>query len=253
VTPGVEPVTKEGRARLGGWSLLGDPVGMEVLCTSGFDFVGMDTQHGFFGFDRAVRMLQIANLCHAPAIARVPLELMSWIPKYLDAGADAVMVAMVQGAAEVKLAVDLSRYQPLGARSFGGGTRNGVGETDGRDPAGVVPSVYVMIETRAAVDNIEDICDVDGLTGVFVGPTDLGFALGRPYPLPPGDEQWLSAVHRVARVANQSGRRAGIFATDGDDARAWATAGFTDVILSSDIGLLRGAVRDHLQRARSEG
>jgi 4-hydroxy-2-oxoheptanedioate aldolase len=223
---------------------------MEVLCRAGFDFVGMDGQHGFFDFDRAARAIQIANAFGVPIIYRVPLEHMSWAPRYLDAGADGIMIAMVGSAWDVERAVELSRYQPGGKRSFGGGKRNGVGEPPGEDPTVVMAPVYIMVETLAAVENLEEIAEVPGLSGMFIGPTDMALALGRGYPPRSDDQELISVAQRVIKVADDRGLRAGIFANDGNDARDWAAAGFTDIILSSDIGLLRGAVRDHLGRAR---
>jgi 4-hydroxy-2-oxoheptanedioate aldolase len=235
--------------RLGGWSIMGDRVAVEAMCKTGFDFVGIDAQHGFFAFDTAASGLQVANLCRVPCLVRVPADQLGWVPRYLDAGADGVIVAMVSSPAEARQAVALSRYQPWGQRSYGGGPRNGVGAVNGTAADGA-PEVFPMIETRAALEAVEEIAAVHGLTGLLVGPVDLGLALGRPHPLPSDDGPWREAVTGVRQACARHGLRSGMFATDAEDARMWAWLGFSDVIVSSDISMLRRAMSQELARAR---
>ncbi len=108
-----------------------------------------------------------------------------------------------------------------------------------------------MIETRDAMESVDTIAGVPGVTGLFVGPVDLGLALDRPYPLPSDDQPWRQAISKVVEVCNQHNVRPGMFAADGDDASNWLASGFLDVVVSSDISMLRMAMHEHLVRARS--
>lgn len=255
VSPGAgqsdDPGTTLGsKARIGGWSIIGDRVAVEAICRTDVDFVGIDGQHGFFAFDRAAVAVQVANLCSIPCFVRVPADQLDWIPRYLDAGADGVVVAMVSTAQDARRAVALSRYQPVGQRSYGGGKRNGVGEEATGDIERRVPEVFAMVETAGALEELEEIAATPGLAGLYVGPVDLGLAMGRPYPLTSDDAPWRAALDAVVRACEAHGLRSGMFATDGDDAREWLSVGFRDVVLSSDIALLRRALHEHLERAR---
>lgn len=237
--------------RLGGWSIMGDRVALEAMCRSGFDFVGIDAQHGFFAFEKASAGLQIANLCGATCLVRVPVDHLSWVPRYLDAGADGLVIAMVNSPEEARRAMELSLYQPSGRRSYGGGPRNGVGAQGGRSLTRG-PEVFPMIETRQGFEAVEEIAAVPGLAGLFVGPVDLGLALDRPYPLSDDDGQWREAVAKVQNVCAAHKVRSGMFATDAEDARLWFSVGFTDVILSSDIAMLRRTMSQQAARARQQ-
>ena len=238
------------QVRLGAWSILGGRGGVEALCRSGADFVGIDAQHGFFAFDEAALCIQIANLCGVRCFVRVPIDQYDWIPRYLDAGADGVILAMVSKAAEVERAVTLSRYQPLGRRSWAGGKRNGVGE--GTTGVGVreaiAPEILPMIETAEGVGHLKEIAAVPGIAGLYVGPVDLGLAMEDSGT---GEALWREAVESVVAVARENRIRPGMFAIDGDDARNWAAIGFRDIVLSSDVALLRRCLDDTVKRARA--
>jgi len=179
----------------------------------------------------------------------VPAEHLDWIPRYLDAGADGIVIAMVETAEQARRAVELARYQPAGCRSYGGGKRNGVGDPAGAGLVGPPPEIVAMVETAGAASDIEGICSVEGLNGVWVGPTDLALAVGGQYPLV-DDRPWLAKLDEVVAACEAHGKRPGMFATDGDDARRWLQLGFTDVVLSSDISLLRRALHQQLELAR---
>jgi len=237
-------------SRVGGWVIMGGRVGVEAMCNTGFDFVGIDAQHGFFGFDAAALAVQVANLCGVHCLVRVPVDQLGWVPRYLDAGANGVIIAMVTSPEQARAAVELSRYQPEGRRSYGGGKRNGVGESIPESLETEVPEVFAMVETRTALDRVRELAEVPGLAGLFVGPVDLGLAMSRPYPLSSDDAPWRAAVSAVADLCSRQSVRAGMFATDGDDARRWLAEGFTDVVLSSDIAMLRRALNENLVRAR---
>ena len=246
-----QDMVSKGELRVGGWSIIGDRVIAEALCQSDIDFIGIDSQHGFFAFDRASVAIQVANLCKTPCFVRLPAEQLDWIPRYLDAGADGIVVAMACSAKDARKAVALSLYQPTGERSYGGGKRNGVGEVPVGGSSFPAPEIFVMIETLRVLENLEDIAATPRISGLYVGPVDLGLAMGRPYPLMNDDIPWRSALRKVVEVCEAHGIRSGMFAVDGDDARQWLSFGFRDVVLSSDISLLRRALNDNLELARS--
>lgn len=237
--------------RVGGWSIIGDRVIAEAFCQSDIDFIGIDSQHGFFAFDRAAVAIQVANLSQTPCFVRLPVEQLDWIPRYLDAGVDGIVVAMACSPEDARRAVARSLYQPTGERSYGGGKRNGVGDNAINGSDFPVPEVFIMIETVRALENLEDIAATPGISGLYVGPVDLGLAMGRPYPLMDDDVPWRAALAKVVEVCEAHSIRSGMFAVDGYDARQWLSFGFRDVVLSSDISLFRRALNANLEIARS--
>lgn len=229
-----------------GWSMLGDPLSIEALGRAGFDFVGLDVQHGFFGFESTVRAIQQLDAMGVPAFVRINCREIDKLPHYLDAGASGAIIAMVTGPEDAALAVRLSRYQPKGARSYGG-QRYGL-RPEPADVADVQPSIYVMIETSEAARRVNEIAAVPQISGLYVGPVDLSLALG--VPADRTDHDFDAALSEVISAAHAQRIQAGTFATSGADARELAAMGFDEVVISSDIALLRASLNEELADAR---
>lgn len=237
-------------AKLGGWLSTGDPLVAEAVARAGFDFVGLDLQHGGYGLVEAARTLQIIDLVGVPSLVRLSSEELGTVPRYLDFGATAVMVATVDGPDIAERAVRLTRHQPDGDRSDGGSRRFSLAPAGG---PGTGVQVWTMIETRAGLEAVEDIARVPGLYGLAVGPADLARALGVPWERRLDDAGWCAGVDRVLAVAKAAGLATCIFAGSGADARAWGAHGFDHVVLSNDLDLLRSAMRRELQAGRGDG
>lgn len=231
---------------LGGWSMLGDPLSIEALAQAGFDFVGLDVQHGFFGFDSTVRAIQQLDALRVPALVRISRREIDRLPRYLDAGAAGAIIAMVTGPEDAELAVRLSRYQPKGDRSYGG-QRYGL-RPEPADVADVQPRIYVMIETAEAARRVNEIAVVPQISGLYVGPVDLGLALG--VPADRTDQDFVGALNQVISAAHSQRIQAGMFSSSGADARELAGMGFDEVVISSDIALLRASMNEELAAAR---
>ena len=261
--------------RFGVWSMLPNAEAIEALAsTSRADFVGVDGQHGAHGFRDIVDAIRLLDLLGVESLVRISELELELIPRFLDFGAAGVIVAMVDDAEVTRRVVSLARYQPEGLRSYGGRRYGLSAEPDSLRT--VKPAVYVMVETAKALDNLEEIAAVPGLTGLFVGPVDLALALGGDGKVvrrlsetaagvgaaaPPEDagleEDWRVALARVRDVAHAAGLEAGMFSIGGIDAAHWAAAGFDRVVVSSDIALLRlgarlGAGKPVDRLARSE-
>ena len=161
----------------GGWITGPSFHGPEEFARAGYDYVGFDVQHGYL--DDADVAVILRRLDHVPiaTAVRLPSNHPAPIGRVLDAGADAVIVAMVDTPQQAAAAVAATRYPPDGVRSFGP-LRAGMG----RDPAELQSrvSTFAMIETAAGLAAVEEICSVPGLSGIYVGPADLAISLGVP-------------------------------------------------------------------------
>lgn len=226
--------------------MLGHPVAVECLAKAGLDFVGLDVQHGFFGFEAAARAIQYLDALGVPALVRIAFAELEHLPRHLDAGATGAIIAMVDSPDDAERAVRRSRYQPHGDRSYGG-QRYGL-RPEPPDLAQVRPAIHVMIETAAAMARVEQIAAVPGIAGLYAGPVDLSLAVGCHPDM--GDPDFAEAMGRILDAAHSHGVRAGTFAVSGVDARNLAGAGFDEVVVASDVALLRQALAAEVAAAR---
>jgi 4-hydroxy-2-oxoheptanedioate aldolase len=227
---------KEPGQRAGIWGTLGEPRLGAALEHAGFDWVCLDGQHGHFD-DRSVReTFALRRDPTTTVLVRVLANDGPLIGRALDAGADGVIVPMVQSAEEAEQAVRAAHYPPRGGRSLGpmhGATPYGVAAGAARRPM-----VAVMVETQVALDDVERIARTPDLDMIFVGPFDLSLALGRKLEDVLADTGQDAPLPRVVAACREAGILAGAFAGEPRRARAMLAHGFEWVAAATDVGLL---------------
>lgn len=214
----------------------------EVFSYAGYDTVTIDAQHGMFGRDTILRLLQAVSNGPATPIVRLaaldPGEI-GWV---LDAGAQVVICPMINSADQAAALVQACRYPPRGERSFGPARSLLDSPPNYLENADREVMVWAMIETHAAVENMAAIIATPGLDGVFVGPNDLALALD----LAPGgliSPTVAAVLDRVSALAHDRGLAAGLFCANAVEAKEWADRGFDLVTPGSDAALVKaGAV-----------
>jgi 4-hydroxy-2-oxoheptanedioate aldolase len=243
-----------GEPTIGAWCTIPSSVPAEFFAMSGFDYVGVDCQHGLPGPDSLVPMLQAITGHDVPAVVRVPVGSGWWIQRALDSGAEAVIIPMVNSAEEAAAAVRHCRYAPAGERSFGPIRSELVVGTAPEDVNAAV-ACLVMIETRAGVAAAEEICATPGVDGVYIGPADLAISYGLPPRLAPVPGPHAEAMDRVQAACAANAIVAGIHAANGTQAAQYLRAGYQMVTISSDLAMMRSYARTQLRAARepSEG
>jgi 4-hydroxy-2-oxoheptanedioate aldolase len=235
---------KEDKPALGCWLSIPDSFCAEALARLGFDWLCIDMQHGLIDYQRALTMLQAISITEAAPVVRVPWNDAGIIMKMLDAGACAVIVPMIETRADAERAVAACRYPPAGSRSFGP-TRailSAGGDYFARSAEYVC--CIPMIETKPALDNLDDILSVPGVDAVYIGPMDLCLSLGLP-PTPDGNDPiYVEARQKVVDACRRHNVIAGIHSSAAVGA-ARASEGFRFVLIVSDVtALARGAVQD---------
>jgi 4-hydroxy-2-oxoheptanedioate aldolase len=242
---------REGGTAVGYWTVLDAPVATERIAMTGYDYIGVDAQHGLMGYDGVLRNLMAVDAAHrAAGVVRVAANDPVGIGQALDVGALAVIVPLVDTAADAAAAVRAARYTGTGRRSYGP-MRSGL--RVGPRPADADRQVLVlaMIETEEGLANVEDIARVEGLDGLYIGPSDLMLAVGGAYPGDPGRADALeAAVERVRAAADAAGIVPAIHTLDGATARRRLAAGFRMVTIASDLTHLEAAARGHLAAAK---
>ena len=175
--PWLEAIRSGGTA-IGGWISNSSTINAEVMGTAGFDYIVIDTQHGAIDYSAMLPMLQVLSIGASTPMVRVPSCDSGHIGKALDAGARAVIVPMVNDRASCEQALSFTRYAPDGERSYGPTRAVLVEGDDYFDFAGDEISAIPMIETREAMNNIDDILSVPGIEAIYVVPTTCPSAWG---------------------------------------------------------------------------
>lgn len=235
-----------------GWLSIDSPYLAEQLSYAGFDAVNVDLQHGMFGLDRAITLVQAVSAGPATPLARCPSHDPAIIGKLLDAGAYGIICPAVDTADQAAAFVAACRYPPVGRRSFGPSRGLLYGGPDYFEQADQTILTWAMVESMPALDNLDAILATPGLDGIFVGPNDLALALGEApgQRVPP--TRTMAALERIARSARQAGRFAGIFCADGQLARQLAALGYGLVVPGNDAGMLKQIATDRIAEARGE-
>jgi 4-hydroxy-2-oxoheptanedioate aldolase len=242
---------KEGRAALAGWLQLSGSLHAEALARLEYDAVVVDLQHSLTDFASVVPMLSAIENGGSEPFVRLQVNDPADTMKLLDAGAYGVIAPLVNSAEDAKRFAKALHYPPHGVRSYGprrpslryGSTYSGI--------ASETIVAFVMIETRLALHNIDEILAVDGIDGVFIGPTDLALDLGHGPTVDSDQPELVAAIASIREKAHAAHRRAGIFCGSGDYARKKISEGFDFVTAAPDLTLLMGAARAVIAQARS--
>jgi 4-hydroxy-2-oxoheptanedioate aldolase len=235
---------------LGYWSVIDSPVSTEWLAHIGWDYIALDLQHGLIGYDGMLRGLTAIDSAHGPAgLIRVEANDMTPIGRALDAGAAGVIVPLVDTAEDAARAVSAAKYPPNGLRSYGPmRSQLRIGPTPADADRDTL--IIAMIETPLGLANVEAICSVSGLDGVYVGPSDLRLAVGGSSPSDPSvNDEFETALIRIHRAAAAAGIAAGIHTPTGDIAARRLGEGYTFASVASDLTHLKAVSAAHLKAA----
>jgi 4-hydroxy-2-oxoheptanedioate aldolase len=217
---------------------------------AGYDWVCIDTQHGLIGYDQMLPMLQAMSATGTPAFVRVPWNQPADIMKALDAGAQGVIVPMVNSPEEARRAVGACRYPPEGYRSWGP-TRAAL-QISGFGPESANRAVVciVMIETVEGMAALDEILAVPGVDGVYVGPNDLAVThLMKPDATASSPEHRL-LIETILEACVRHGLTAGIHCAGTDTAIRWREAGFRMLNIDNDSVFLRAGAAHVLEAMR---
>src|SRR5215216_3891029 len=240
----------ENRTALGLCMTVPGSIGAEIFAGTGVDYVCVDQQHGVIDYDSMVPMFQAIRAEGTAPITRVLSNDPYLTMKALDAGAWGVIVPLIGSAEDAARAVSACRYPPRGKRSYGPVRAAGViGSRDPEELGGEVLCL-VMVETREALERVDEIAATPGLDGVYIGPSDLALSLGLPPTLDVKEDEHVEAIRRIREACHEHGIAAGIHAPSGEWASRHAEAGFDLITVATDAPLLRGAALREMTAAR---
>lgn len=244
-----------GPALVGAICSVSDPFAAEVLGHAGFDWVCVDLQHGMITPGDLVGLLQGLDASGTPTLVRVPWNEPAPIMRALDSGAAGVIVPMVNSVRDAEAAVAACRFPPAGIRSWGP-TRAALGRSGyGVETANREVLCAVMIETREAMDALDDILAVPGIDAAFIGPSDLAIAHGMAPSLRADDPELERQILRVRDTCATHGVIPAVFTSGHEAAIRWERAGFRIMTVGSDRLLMMEAAQGLMASIRnpSEG
>src|ERR1700761_1185164 len=221
----------------GAWSVIPSPLSVRPLAAAGFDYVVIDLQHGGATESDLPAMTSAIRLAGAVPVGRIRHAHPADIGRSLDLGCEGVIVPNVESAAQAREVAGAVRYPPAGYRSAGGVL------------AVADPFCVVMVESPAAVEDLEATLAVDGVDGIYVGPRDLSLALGCERDLDaPGFGRVLK---RIWAACDAAGKPVGVHATDAATARRFAEGGCTVLTTVNDVTAITKEAGEQLNGVRS--
>ena len=229
---------KAGRQQIGLWVSMTSPYSAELVAGSGFDWLLIDTEHSPNDIGSVLAQLQAVAPYPGSAIVRPAWNDTVLIKRFLDIGAQTLLLPYVQTEQEARSAVAAMRYPPRGVRGMGGtvrATRFGR-VADYALRAEEELCLLVQVETRQALENLEGIANVEGIDGVFIGPADLSASLGHPGNA--GHPEAQAAIEDAILRIKACGKAPGILTSDEKQARRYMELGSLFTAVGVDVMIL---------------
>ncbi len=234
-----ERIARADRALAGIWVCSGSALVAEICAGSGLDWTLIDMEHAPNSLESVTAQLHAVAAYPITPMVRVPINDWVIIKQVLDTGAQNILVPMVSTAQQAREAVEAMHYPPRGKRGVGSAlARSGRwNRVEGYlQNASEHVSLFVQIETATGVENAAEIAAVEGVDGLFVGPSDLAASMGllgqQSHP------DVVAAVHETFEVAVAAGKPVGVNAFDPDAASGYIEAGASFVLVGADVALL---------------
>lgn len=200
-----------GWCALNGWIAAPSAITAQAMAAARWDALTIDLQHGTADYHDILTLLPIIEASGSSPLVRVPWLDEAIIMRVLDAGAMGVIAPMIETAEQAARLVAACRYPPQGGRSFGPVRARLSWPCDySVTSANASVLAFAMIETRAAVEAIDDIVAVPGLSGIYIGPSDLALSYGHPPRFDPEVEEIVELIALIRRKTSEAGIRCGL-------------------------------------------
>lgn len=188
---------------IGSWITLNNPSVSEILADAGFDWLCIDMEHSVTDYFEAQLLIATIQAKGVKAYVRVGENNARIIKRVLDAGADGIIVPMVNTREDAQKAINSVYYPPIGKRGVGlaRAQKYGFGFEDYKDKYADNIKLIVQIEHIDAVKNLEDILSLDEIDGTFIGPYDLSGSMGKPGKY--NDEDVKEVLHRYEKIVER--------------------------------------------------
>ncbi len=231
-----------GKPAVNGWIALPSILSAEIMARAGWDSITIDMQHGTADYSDLLSILPVIGQTGTTALVRVPWNRPEDIMRALDAGAMGIIAPMIDSAEDTRALVDACLYAPQGARSFGPiRARLAHGNSYATDANDAILPI-AMIETRSAVEELDEILQVPGLGAIYIGPADLSLVYGFPPGFDKEEPEMLELFEHILSRANAKGVPACIHCGAAEYAKRMLNMGFQLVTVGSDARYLEAGI-----------
>lgn len=241
---------KAGKPQMGCWLGLADPYVAQISAGAGFDWLLIDAEHAPNDLRSITAQMQVLAGFDSHAIVRPTIGETWMIKQYLDAGAQTLLIPMVESADQARELVRAVTYPPHGVRGVGSAlarASNFSAIPDYLQTADAEICLLVQVENRAGIKALDEILEVEGVDGVFIGPSDLAADMG--FIGNAGAPEVKAAVMEAMGKIVASGKAGGILTLDPEMQRACLDAGATFVATNIDVTLFAAAMRNTAKAA----
>ncbi len=240
----------EGKGAINGWCSIPSTITAEIMSLNKFDSITIDLQHGLIDYQTALNMLQTLSKIEITPMVRVPWNEPGIIMKLLDAGSLGVICPMINNKEDALKFVGATKDVPDGFRSSGPTRALMVHGGDYHNEANDKIISLAMVETEEALENVDEIASIDGLTGIYIGPSDLSISLGLKPGLDRTEEKIVQAIDKIKLACKKHNIKVGIHCLSPEFLKNKIKEGFDLTTLASDVRFFTEMVSKKIQEAR---
>ena len=244
---------KEGKAAINGWIEIPSSYSAEAMAHQGWDSLTIDLQHGAISQSDILQIFQAISTTEVVPMARLNWNEPDQIMKVLDYGAYGLICPMVSNRSQAEKFVEACMYPPKGYRSFGPIRGLIYGGSDYGKNADQEILKLAMIETKEAIEKLDEIMSTPGLDGIYIGPADLTLALGIPEPgfdKPEGSPTYEQQVN-ILKHAKKNNIVAGIHNATPEYAQKMIDLGFNLVTIGSDQRYISAGAKSSVSKLKN--
>ena len=241
----------KGKGAINAWCSIPNAVTAEMMSMNDFDSITIDMQHGLVDYQVALNMLQVISGSGKTPMVRVPWNEPGIIMKSLDAGALGIICPMINTPEDAVDFVGATRYAPVGYRSSGPTRALMVHGPNYHDEANEKIISFAMIETVEALDNVEKIAATDGLTGIYIGPSDLSISMGFKPGLDRIEPEMIDAIKKIENACKTNNIKVGIHCLSPSYLKDKLSSGYDLGTLASDVRIYAEGISNKIKQARS--
>tara|TARA_B100002052_G_scaffold289286_1_gene306491 strand:+ start:2387 stop:3247 length:861 start_codon:yes stop_codon:yes gene_type:complete len=247
----IKKLMLDGKPVVNGWLQIPSSFSAEVMANQGWDSLTIDMQHGVIDYQNALPMLQAISTTNVTPMARVNWNEPGQIMKILDAGAYGVICPMVSNKSEAERFVGACMYPPKGYRSFGPIRGLIYGGSDYAKHADDQLLKLAMIETKEALEKLDEIMSTPGLDGIYIGPADLSLAIGEEPGFDKNEStKAFSEIMRILEHAKKNNIFSGIHNATPEYAEKMISKGFNLVTIGSDQRYMSSGAKNSISKLK---
>ena len=220
------------------WLSIPNSFTAEAFGKMGWDSITIDMQHGQNDYQTSISMLQGLASSNSLPMARVPWNEPGIIMKMLDLGVMGIICPMINTKEDCEKFLSYCYYPPVGQRSFGPMRAQLVHGSNYFNKANENIITFAMIETKQAVENLDEILSIPNLTGVYIGPADMSSSYGLPPKFDVKEDPVFSNIQLIAEKAKKYGKIAGIHNGSTEYAKEMINIGYKFVTILSDFRVM---------------